>query len=49
MRTLQLEERFDAVMSDVVRCRLRELCGVRSGDKGDISDISLFADDEATS
>ena len=27
--------------------RLRELCGVRSGDKGDISDLSLFADDEA--
>lgn len=26
---------------------LRELCGVRSGDKGDISDLSLFADDEA--
>ena len=26
---------------------LRELCGVRSGDKGDISDLSLFADDPA--
>lgn len=26
---------------------LRDLCGVRSGDKGDISDLSLFADDEA--
>ena len=25
--------------------QLRDLCGVRSGDKGDISDISLFADD----
>ncbi|HMC42431.1 MAG TPA: hypothetical protein VKI20_05415 [Acidimicrobiales bacterium] len=24
---------------------LRDLCGVRCGDKGDISDISLFADD----
>ena len=24
---------------------LRELCGVRSGDKGDISDLTLFADD----
>jgi len=23
---------------------LRDLCGVRSGDKGDISDLSLFAD-----
>jgi len=31
----------------VARCQLRDLCGVRSGDKGDISDISLFADDEA--
>ena len=28
--------------------RLRELCGVRSGDKGDISDITLFADDRDT-
>lgn len=29
------------------RIRLVELCGARSGDKGDVSDISLFADDEA--
>jgi len=28
--------------------QLRDLCGVRSGDKGDISDLTLFADsDEA--
>ena len=27
--------------------QLRDLCGARSGDKGDISDVSLFADDEA--
>ena len=27
--------------------RLRDLCGARCGDKGDISDISLFADDLA--
>src|SRR3954453_23805161 len=26
--------------------QLRDLCGVRSGDKGDISDLALFADDE---
>lgn len=26
-------------------CQLRELCGARSGDKLDVSDISLFADD----
>ncbi|MGH9185500.1 MAG: AtuA-related protein [Acidimicrobiales bacterium] len=26
---------------------LRDLCGVRSGDKGDISDLSLFADTPA--
>ena len=26
--------------------QLRDLCGVRSGDKGDISDLSLFADDQ---
>lgn len=25
---------------------LRDLCGVRSGDKGDISDLSLFAPDQ---
>jgi len=31
-----------------MRCQLRDLCGVRSGDKGDISDISLFADNRAT-
>jgi hypothetical protein len=30
-----------------VRIRLRDLCGARSGDKGDISDVSLFADDRA--
>ena len=28
--------------------RLRELCGVRSGDKGDVSDVTLFADDAQT-
>jgi len=27
--------------------QLRDLCGARSGDKGDISDLSLFCDDEA--
>ena len=31
----------------MARIRLRDLCGVRCGDKGDISDMSLFADDEA--
>ena len=31
-----------------MRCQLRDVCGVRSGDKGDISDISLFADHRAT-
>ena len=28
-----------------MRVQLRDLCGVRSGDKGDISDLSLFAPD----
>jgi hypothetical protein len=28
--------------------QLRDLCGVRSGDKGDQSDLTLFVDDEAT-
>ena len=27
--------------------QLRDLCGARSGDKGDISDLTLFCDDEA--
>ena len=31
----------------MARLQLRDLCGARSGDKGDISDLSLFADDEA--
>ena len=31
-----------------MRCQLRDVCGVRSGDKGDISDITLFADDKPT-
>jgi hypothetical protein len=30
------------------RVQLRELCGYRAGDKGDISDIAIFADDEET-
>lgn len=28
--------------------QLRDICGVRSGDKGDISDLTLFADDQET-
>lgn len=31
----------------MARIQLRDLCGARSGDKGDISDIALFADDDA--
>jgi hypothetical protein len=31
----------------MAKIQLRELCGTRSGDKGDISDLSLFADDQA--
>jgi hypothetical protein len=31
----------------MARIQLRELCGARSGDKGDTSDLSLFADDDA--
>ena len=30
------------------RLALRELCGFRAGDKGDIADIALFADDDET-
>lgn len=32
---------YSAFMASI---QLRELCGVRSGDKGNISDLSLFAD-----
>ncbi|MBK9179331.1 MAG: hypothetical protein IPM45_07085 [Acidimicrobiales bacterium] len=31
----------------MARIQLRDLCGVRSGDKGDSSDLTLFADDAA--
>lgn len=31
----------------MAQIQLRDLCGARSGDKGDISDLSLFADDQA--
>jgi hypothetical protein len=31
----------------MARIQLRDLCGVRSGDKGNTSDLSLFADDQA--
>ncbi|HVE93906.1 MAG TPA: hypothetical protein VNB24_03225 [Acidimicrobiales bacterium] len=31
----------------MARVTLRDLCAVRSGDKGDIADLSLFADDDA--
>jgi hypothetical protein len=32
----------------MARLSLRELCGYRSGDKGDIANIALFADDDET-
>ncbi|MCP4433935.1 MAG: hypothetical protein GY812_00350 [Actinomycetia bacterium] len=31
----------------MVRVCLRDICGVRSGDKGDRSDLTLFMDDDA--
>lgn len=31
----------------MARIRLVDLCGVRSGDKGDTSDVTLFCDDDA--
>ena len=34
-------------MTGMTRIQLVDLCGVRCGDKGNISDLSLFADDEA--
>src|SRR5947207_14199551 len=35
-------------MSDVIAVQLREICGVRSGDKGKSSDLTVFADDRQT-
>jgi hypothetical protein len=35
-------------VSDNARVQLRELCGYRAGDKGDIANVALFADDDAT-
>jgi hypothetical protein len=32
----------------VPRLALRELCGYRSGDKGDIANVAIFADDDET-
>jgi len=32
----------------MARIPLRELCGYRAGDKGDIANVALFADDEET-
>lgn len=32
----------------MARLALREICGYRSGDKGDISNVAIFADDAAT-
>jgi hypothetical protein len=31
-----------------MRVALRELCGYRAGDKGDIANVALFADDDET-
>jgi hypothetical protein len=32
----------------MARLALRELCGYRAGDKGDIANVALFADDDET-
>ena len=32
----------------MARLQLRELCGYRAGDKGDVSDVAIFADDDET-
>lgn len=32
----------------MARVQLRELCGYRAGDKGDVSDVAIFADDDET-
>jgi hypothetical protein len=32
----------------MARLQLREVCGYRAGDKGDVSDVAIFADDDET-
>ena len=32
----------------MARLALRELCGYRAGDKGDVANVALFADDDET-
>ena len=32
----------------MARLPLRELCGYRAGDKGDVANVALFADDDGT-
>jgi hypothetical protein len=32
----------------VARLALREICGYRAGDKGDIANVAIFADDDET-
>jgi hypothetical protein len=32
----------------MARLALRELCGYRAGDKGDVADVAIFADDDET-
>jgi hypothetical protein len=32
----------------MARIQLREICGYRSGDKGDIANVAIFADDDDT-
>jgi hypothetical protein len=32
----------------MARLQLRELCGYRAGDKGDIANVAIFADDDLT-
>jgi hypothetical protein len=32
----------------MARLQVRELCGYRAGDKGDIADVAIFADDDET-
>jgi hypothetical protein len=36
------------VNGPTARVALRELCGYRAGDKGDIANVALFADDDET-
>ena len=44
--TLVRDTAFPATLRGMPKVQLRDICGVRSGDKGDMSDLTLFMDSQ---